>query len=191
MTLKPEGNIIMDLRNKYPSAAELGLLKDIQNIQITLQSVQTQCGHLDVAVADLAQRITALLAESKNIPNVADSLSQPLNGTYSGTPSGDKARTTNADSDVSSSSAGQTAGVDVLGHARTKNETSVGRNPGIGGQSRIILTTYPGQSGIHPVPMNWGHVEPSQRGPVVVSRNPSTIRRRNGKICGISHETCF
>ena len=46
--------------------------------------------------------------------------------------------------------------------------------------SRIILTTYPGQAGIDPLVMNWGHKDPMQRGPVVVSRNKSTIRRRNG-----------
>ena len=45
--------------------------------------------------------------------------------------------------------------------------------------SRIILTTYPGQSGIDPVPLEWGHPDPAKRGPVVVSRHPSTIRRRN------------
>lgn len=45
--------------------------------------------------------------------------------------------------------------------------------------SRIVLTTYPGQSGIDPVTMNWGHEDPISRGPVVVSRNPSTVRRRN------------
>ena len=46
--------------------------------------------------------------------------------------------------------------------------------------SRIILTTYPGQSGIDPLAMIWGHKDPMQRGPVVVSRNRNTIRRRNG-----------
>lgn len=46
--------------------------------------------------------------------------------------------------------------------------------------SRIILTTYPGQSGIDPIIMNWGHKDPMQRGPVVVSRAGSTVRRRNG-----------
>ncbi|MCJ1248304.1 Uracil-regulated protein 1 [Trapelia coarctata] len=45
--------------------------------------------------------------------------------------------------------------------------------------SRIILTTYPGQSGIDPLPMSWGHQDPMQRGPVVVSRSQSTLRRRN------------
>lgn len=56
--------------------------------------------------------------------------------------------------------------------------------------SRIILTTYPGQSGIDPLNMSWGHESPTQRGPVVVSRNQSTIRRRNGRLSKppFSHE---
>jgi hypothetical protein len=45
--------------------------------------------------------------------------------------------------------------------------------------SRIILTTYPKQIGIHPLPMNWGAADPVERGPVTVSRASSTIRRRN------------
>ena len=48
--------------------------------------------------------------------------------------------------------------------------------------SRIILTTYPGQSGIDPLPMDWGNSDHHKRGPVVVSRSQSTIRRRNGKF---------
>ncbi|PQE11939.1 GTP cyclohydrolase II protein [Rutstroemia sp. NJR-2017a BVV2] len=57
------------------------------------------------------------------------------------------------------------------------------------GTSRIILTfillnvtksTYPGQSGINPLPMDWGHKDPQERGPVVVSRNPETVRRPHG-----------
>ena len=47
--------------------------------------------------------------------------------------------------------------------------------------SRIILTTYPGQSGIEPVRMSWGDKDFVKRGPVVVSRQKATIRRRNGK----------
>ncbi|KAI4226136.1 MAG: hypothetical protein L6R36_003378 [Xanthoria steineri] len=45
--------------------------------------------------------------------------------------------------------------------------------------SRIILTTYPGQAGIDPIAMSWGHHDQMQRGPVVVSRSQSTIKRRN------------
>src|SRR5947209_14116466 len=32
--------------------------------------------------------------------------------------------------------------------------------------SRIILTTYPGQSGIDPVSLEWGYPDPVKRGPV-------------------------
>lgn len=62
--------------------------------------------------------------------------------------------------------------------------------------SRIVLTylftsrnclahakhfrTYPKQIGINPLPMDWGNFDPLKRGPVAVSRLPSTIRRRNG-----------
>jgi hypothetical protein len=45
--------------------------------------------------------------------------------------------------------------------------------------SRIILTTYPKQIGINPLPMKWGNFDPLKRGPVVVSRSPNTVRRRN------------
>ena len=45
----------------------------------------------------------------------------------------------------------------------------------------MAYRTYPGQSGINPLPMDWGHKDPQERGPVVVSRGQTTIRRRNGK----------
>lgn len=45
--------------------------------------------------------------------------------------------------------------------------------------SRVILTTYPKQIGIKPLPLEWGLADPLKRGPVTVSRNASTIRRRN------------
>lgn len=47
--------------------------------------------------------------------------------------------------------------------------------------SKIILTSYPGQSGVDPLPMSWGHQDPKLRGPVVVSRHGNTIKKRNGK----------
>lgn len=45
--------------------------------------------------------------------------------------------------------------------------------------SRVVLTTYPKQIGIKPLPMEWGAADPLERGPVTVSRSPSTIGRRN------------
>ncbi|KAL2821309.1 GTP cyclohydrolase N terminal-domain-containing protein [Aspergillus cavernicola] len=44
---------------------------------------------------------------------------------------------------------------------------------------RIILTTYPGQSVVNPVPLKWGEKDPQSRGPVLVSRHTSTLARRN------------
>ena len=74
---------------------------------------------------------------------------------------------------------------DKLQHIRENTSTSDLPNRS-SGTSRIILTTYPGQSGIDPVIMQWGHKDPMLRGPVVVSRTQSTIRRRNGKLLGTS-----
>lgn len=45
--------------------------------------------------------------------------------------------------------------------------------------SRVVLTTYPKQIGIKPLPLEWGAADPLQRGPVTVSRVPSTIGKRN------------
>lgn len=44
---------------------------------------------------------------------------------------------------------------------------------------KITLTSYPGQAAVDPLPMVWGAKDPAVRGPIVVSRNDSTIRRRN------------
>lgn len=41
------------------------------------------------------------------------------------------------------------------------------------------LTTYPGQSVVNPVSLNWGAADPAERGPVLVSRNTETLTKRN------------
>ncbi|KAJ3336287.1 Uracil-regulated protein 1 [Gonapodya sp. JEL0774] len=45
--------------------------------------------------------------------------------------------------------------------------------------SRITLTTYPGQVGVDPLPLNWGAMTPTERGPVIVSRSPTSLKKRN------------
>lgn len=58
--------------------------------------------------------------------------------------------------------------------------------------NKIILTSYPGQAGVDPIPMQWGHVNPATRGPVVVSRHANTIRRRNGtSVCYASRSEAY
>ncbi|KAF9383062.1 Uracil-regulated protein 1 [Podila verticillata] len=42
-----------------------------------------------------------------------------------------------------------------------------------------VLTTYPDQEGIKPYKMNWGAADPTERGPIVVSRLPSSFKIRN------------
>ncbi|KAF8457174.1 GTP cyclohydrolase-like protein II [Terfezia claveryi] len=61
----------------------------------------------------------------------------------------------------------------------TEEASKEAQRPATPATSRIILTTYPGQSGIDPIIMNWGEKDPVKRGPVVVSRASGTVRRRN------------
>ncbi|THU97361.1 hypothetical protein K435DRAFT_778100 [Dendrothele bispora CBS 962.96] len=44
---------------------------------------------------------------------------------------------------------------------------------------RVLLTTYPDQHGIQPYPLTWFSPDPSIRGPIICSRLPSSIKRRN------------
>ncbi|KAF5574408.1 GTP cyclohydrolase II [Fusarium pseudocircinatum] len=46
-------------------------------------------------------------------------------------------------------------------------------------KERIILTTYPGQSVVDPVDLQWGNPDPQKRGPVLVSRSKETLKKRN------------
>ncbi|KND88496.1 Uracil-regulated protein 1, partial [Tolypocladium ophioglossoides CBS 100239] len=64
----------------------------------------------------------------------------------------------------------------------TRASAAASTGPKTGFTSRIVLTTYPKQIGIEPLTMDWGNPDPLKRGPVVVSRSPSTIRRRNGPL---------
>ncbi|WFD24231.1 hypothetical protein MEQU1_002928 [Malassezia equina] len=44
---------------------------------------------------------------------------------------------------------------------------------------RVVLTTYPGQANVKPVPLEWAAATAEARGPVIVSRHPDTIAHRN------------
>lgn len=45
--------------------------------------------------------------------------------------------------------------------------------------TKIMITTYPGQNGVDPIKLVWGAKDASERGPVIVSRAPGSIKRRN------------
>lgn len=42
-----------------------------------------------------------------------------------------------------------------------------------------MLAAYPGQVGIHPIPLNWGAPTAAERGPVVASRHVNSLKVRN------------
>ncbi|KAE8213217.1 hypothetical protein CF327_g3248 [Tilletia walkeri] len=79
-------------------------------------------------------------------------------------------------SNMLSTSAGSTSSV-------TAGTGSVPTTSTLGGKysSRIILASHPGQTGIRPLPLRWGggSQDPRERGPVVASRHPNSIRVRN------------
>ena len=159
-----------------------GMLKQILSI---VQSIQKDYQHLSAAVESIQEQVN-VISDVKQAHDIAGR-DLPSQTRIAPTPSaGDQqsAIEINPDSNVQASSL-------QLGSARPSEARSDGephaRKPSATATSRIILTTYPGQSGIDPLTMNWGHADALERGPVVVSRSQSTIRRRNGKQgCSLS-----
>ena len=140
------------------------VLKDIQS---TLRSIQQDYRGLASSLEVIDERVNVIAgakevgATATDLQSTNDAQSMPLNA--------EKLQTTPA------SIAGYTSAQDTT----EENKLPVAARAS-GSSSRIILTTYPGQAGIDPIKMDWGQQDPILRGPVVVSRSQSTIRRRNG-----------
>ncbi|KAI1261286.1 GTP cyclohydrolase N terminal-domain-containing protein [Xylariaceae sp. FL1019] len=118
------------------------------------------------ALKAIQENQSKLAAEVESISQRVDTLAPPAQS-----PDLDK-KTTSEDQPPAASALPPPAVASPLpGNAATQAEQS-------GFTSRIILTTYPKQIGIKPIPLNWGAQGP-ERGPVVVSRSSSTIRKRN------------
>lgn len=153
----------------------------LKQILSTVQSVQADYQHLSTAVASVQRQIN-ILSETKPVHNTAGN--HPSQTSVVSTQPSSTGNQWVA-SDPEHSPDVQVSSVDMrsAGHseARSDGESHYGRKHSAAATSRIILTTYPGQSGIDPLFMDWGHPDALKRGPVVVSRNQSTIRRRNGK----------
>ena len=84
----------------------------------------------------------------------------------------------------------------LVDERRTSTSATVAPNTGSARRgsltSKIILTSYPGQSGVDPISLNWGEADPAKRGPVIVGRGANTIRRRNAiGAHGGSYSTYF
>ena len=155
----------------------------LKQILSTIQSVQADYQNLSTAVASI-QRQVSVLSESE-IKRVHNTIGNYPSQTSVASTQPSSTGNQWVVSDPEQSPNVQVSSLDMrsAGHseARSDGESLYGRKHSATATSRIILTTYPGQSGIDPLVMNWGHPDALKRGPVVVSRNQSTIRRRNGE----------
>lgn len=138
----------------------------LQEILTSLRSIQQENSHLAAAVDAINGRVN-ILAGVKQMQDgtVVDATKQP--------PAYEPTDSSNGLGSVPASS-------DAMPEASDATILDTGRRSSIA-TSKIILTSYPNQAGVDPLPMKWGDKDPNTRGPVVVSRNPNTIRRRNGK----------
>ena len=162
----------MALPNSEMSSDQLALLNQIH---ITLQSIQQDYRHLSAAVETITGRVN-ILAGVKQVQDIAQDRNRVSNGNVEHMPQGKQGPETSKSRQHVPASPTLPASESV--HEELPDPLPARRSSTT---SRIILTTYPGQSGIDPLAMAWGHTDPMQRGPVVVSRSQSTIRRRNGK----------
>jgi hypothetical protein len=140
-----------------------------------LRAMRTENAHLAASVDKINGRVN-MLAGIKQIKDEA--ASEAANGT----PSEDKAK------EAESSKA-----VEAVSQQYEEPPAIVDAPPrraSVSKTSKIILTSYPGQAGVDPLPMEWGAKDPAVRGPVVVSRHANTIRRRNGKFIRVSMLFC-
>ena len=154
----------------------------LKQILSAVQSMQEDYRNLSVAVESIQAQISVLSGD-KQLHNIAE-----RNHLAKARVAPDQPPTTGDQQAVSDTEPGPNAQAPSLefdsagpSEARSDGEPIYWRKHGATATSRIILTTYPGQSGIDPLTMNWGHVNALERGPVVVSRSQSTVRRRNGE----------
>lgn len=145
----------------------------LKRILSTVQSIREDYHHLSAAVECIQGQVNVLSGISQMDENQGrDHLAQIHIVPGDERAPSDTKPGPNAQLDFGSAEPNEARNDGEFLHKRKNNATAT---------SRIILTTYPGQSGIDPLTMNWGHTDMLERGPVVVSRSQSTVRRRNGK----------
>ncbi|CAF9905101.1 hypothetical protein IMSHALPRED_000261 [Imshaugia aleurites] len=152
----------------------------LKHILSTVQSIREDYQHLSVALDSIQGQLN-ILSGVKQAHDVAgrNHPSKPHNAPTQPLSVGDQQVATNIKFGPNAADSSLKVGSPGASEIRSDGEPLYGRKHSATATSRIILTTYPGQSGIDPLPMNWGHVDALERGPVVVSRSQSTVRRRN------------
>jgi hypothetical protein len=163
-------------RMASPPASSNGTDVALQEILSTLKTIQFQQSQLSSTVAALTDRVDHLATPdggASKIPTTYVTCETPQHNVQTPVPT--TPTTTVNPASIVSEKVTSGVGKSGLGTTETTQRKSVS-------SSRIILTTYPGQSGIDPIRMDWGNVDPLKRGPVVVSRHHNTVRRRNGLL---------
>lgn len=164
-----------------PSDQHEEALKQILSI---VQSIQKDHRHLSAAVESIQEQVK-VISGVKQAHDIDGRNQASQGGTAPTQPLSAGGQQSTRGTDPSPSPNAQASSLEFgpvgPGEARSDGEPLYGRKHSATAISRIVLTTYPGQSGIDPLTMNWGHVDALERGPVVVSRSQSTVRRRNGK----------
>lgn len=167
-----------------PETTTSSMEETLKQILESLKSLKTDHSQLASQVDAISGRLNVLsevqltkaVVAPSNITSSNSALSAPSvsrNGNGSTHENGKAASST---SPIPSPSPLSSPSIPPLG--ATVSPQIVPRRSSVG-SSKIILTSYPGQSGVDPVPLHWGNPDPMIRGPVVVSRNPGTIRKRN------------
>jgi hypothetical protein len=154
------------------SSSSDALLKEILN---GLKSLRQEHSQLASSVDAINGRVN-MLAEIKQIKDEAKN--QPSNGS--------NGLVERAKEVIASVSEKTVEAISNQYEEATPAIDASARRSSVSKTSKIILTSYPGQAGVDPLPMDWGHKNPAVRGPVVVSRHANTIRRRNGMPVYIS-----
>ncbi|KAI0503281.1 GTP cyclohydrolase N terminal-domain-containing protein [Xylaria bambusicola] len=141
-----------------------------------MASSGSSAGDVGHGTADILQALKAIQENQAKLAAEVESLSHRLDTVVPSTVS----PTLNGKSPPESSLPAESSLPQPALATSSKDESSAVRKQAekAGFTSRIILTTYPKQIGINPIPLNWGAPGP-ERGPVVVSRASSTIRKRN------------
>ena len=163
-------------------------LELLNQICSTLQYMQNDYQNLSAAVSAIEGRVN-ILAGVRQLHDAAESDSQPTDRVPN--PMSVEEQLCSRTSTPLTSSPRLLASENAHDLPSAGKHHGSARGSGHSTNSRIILTTYPGQSGIDPLLMHWGHKDPMQRGPVVVSRSQSTIRRRNGTALIIGFRSVF
>ena len=142
----------------------------LQEILASLKSLQQENVQLSAAVDAISGRVNVLAGVKQTLEGtIVDPTLTRENGQPRPQPASVPSESRTTHTDAGSTTNGSHATSPPPGSGRRSSTTS-----------KIILTSYPGQAGVDPLPMEWGAKDPKVRGPVVVSRNLGTFRRRNG-----------